>query len=343
MIFSVDTIKESANKSLPRNTVTESFSDFSFFESTLMGIIDEQSEFEYTISCVCEGLVGDKVVSKIKSIKISDIISKIFDWFINAIKKLNDIFIGLLVKLINKDKRIKLYGKKIQNYMGSIVYNHPYFIYTNIITDNGFASFEEDIKRETETLVQCVNDLTQYTNTETLSNVLSTIKDETARYADDLSIIRGKIVGKNRLVQSTEFGEELFMYFRNGSSKPTSTHNHTITPDGIQKAYNDYNSLDKQKLIVQRESKKLTSKANEQKKKICSTKITDFVDKSIVDRNVLNTYKGIVDIKCRKLKDICDIYRIYYSARLEAINNFNKQNETILTDVISEIVKGGKK
>ena len=126
MVFSINTLNESINKPFHKEVEKEN-DNFSFFESSLTLLITEQREFEYNMIQLSEGLVSNtvinKVANKIKSINIEELLTKIFDWFIEAIKKMQETFSTFLVKFINKDKRIKLYKKKLESFEGTINYS----------------------------------------------------------------------------------------------------------------------------------------------------------------------------------------------------------------------------
>ena len=350
MVFSINTLNESINK--PFHVETEKENDnFSFFESSLTLLITEQREFEYNMIQLSEGLVSnaviDKVVNKIKSINIEELLTKIFDWFIEAIKKMHETFSIFLVKLINKDKRIKLYKKKLESFEGTINYNKSYYTYTNLLSDSSYTDYKDEISKVYDDLIDKLSKLGKYNTPMELASILSYIRNDTEYDSKDLDNIRGKILGRNSLISKEDFATELFKYFRNGKENPVElgllNKKVTFTKYYIKEAYDSYFNYSKQRSIIQRESHKLTAQALAQKTKIRTTNPFKYMEVSNLSTDVITQYNSIISIKCRKIKDICDIYRLYYSAKLDALKEYNCQNINILAAAVNEIIKEEKK
>ena len=119
--------------------------------------------------------------------------------------------------------------------------------------------------------------------------------------------------------------------------------NVTFTNSYIKEAYDSYFNYSKQRSIIQRESHKLTAQALAQKTKIRTTNPFNYIEVSNLSPDVITQYNSIISIKCRKIKDICDIYRLYYSAKLDALKEYNCQNINILAAAVNEIIKEEKK
>ena len=350
MIFSIDTIKQSLDRSTPIVT-NESEYDSSIFCNVLEMIMDEQREFENNMINVNEGLIsslavkaGQKQIDKIKSIDFKEIISKIFDWFINAIEKIHQTFMIIMSKMINKDVRIKLYKNKLANFKGEVTYNRKYFDYTNIFSDSSYSNYQLDISGEYEDLVNKLIGIKDSNSPMKLADTLSQIRDDINSTNNNLDMIRGKLLGLNRPVTNADFANCLFKYFRNDRSEP---HNpglgfskKNLTSTDIQEAYNIYFSYSKQEKIVRRESMKLKSQALAQKAKIKTINISNYINnKSIITLDAIKEYNEIINIKCRKIRDICNIYTLFYSAKLDALKEYNIKSRDILLVTITEIIK----
>lgn len=346
MVFSINTLNESFNRPFPKEVYKEN-NNLSFFESSLTLLITEQREFEYNMIQLSEGLVSkavlNKVNKKIKSIDIEELFSRIFDWFIEAINKMQETFSTFLVKFINKDQRIKIYKKKLESFDGNINYNKKYYNYTNLLSDSSYTDYKDEISKVYDDFIDKLDKLGKYNTPMELASVLSDIRNDIEYDSKDLDNIRGKIVGKNTLISKENFAIELFKYFRDGKENPIDTgfmSNEVIFMNPIVKdAYNNYFNYNKQRSIIQRESNKLTSQARAQKIKIRTTNPFKYMDTSNLSTDIFNQYNSIISIKCRKIKDICDIYRLYYSAKLDALKEFNYQNKNILSAAITEIIK----
>ena len=347
MVFSINTLNESLNKPFYKESNKED-DNFSFFESSLTLLITEQREFEYNMIQLSEGIMSNIVsnkIEKIKSIDIQELLLKIFDWFIDAINKSQETFLIFLAKFINRDKRIKLFKRKLESFEGTIVYNSKYYDYTNILSDSSYTDYKDEISKVYDEFVDSLSKLSKHNTPVELASILSDIKTSSEYNSEDLDNIRGKIVGKNILVSKEDFATELFKYFRNGRETPQlSFGKHIFDNSIIKDAYNSFFNYSKQRSIIQRESNKLTSQAKLQKAKIKTTNIFKYMDISNLSSDIINQYSNIVSIKCRKIKDICDIYRLYYSAKLDALKEYNYQSSKILSIAISEIIRQeGKK
>lgn len=345
MIFSIDRINEANNSSIPKQNVQVESKDFSFFENTLNVIMNEQIEFEVNLIQVNEGLLGkaakhvvSKQFDKIKSLNIKDILSKILDMFVEAVQKLEEMFSVFLVSLINKNTRIKLYKNKLSNFNSSITFNKKNFDYSNILENNTFSSYESEITKVYDSFVDSLVSLNKATTPVELAKILSDIKDDSKYDSEDLDIIRGKLLSKNINVSTSDFADELFKYFRNGKSEPNKKS--VISSTEVKKIAETYFDNKKQESIIKRESTKLRTKAFSLKAKIKTANIFTYVPDNVsINMSCVQDYNTIVNSKCRKIRDICDIYRLYYSAKIDALKEYNYKCRDILIEAIKEIVK----
>ncbi len=351
MVFSIDTVKQSLNKPIPATVTVENSYDSSFFGITLEMMIEEQREFETNMININEGLMGQlaakaakRQIDKVKSVDFKELLSKIFDWFISAIEKVQQIFAVGLAKMINKETRIKMFKNKLANFEGEIRYNKKYYDYTNILVDSSYATYQTEISKEYDELIQRLTELKSSNTPMDLADALSSIKNDIEYTSEDLDELRGKILGLNKTVESGEFANALFKYFRNDRSEP---HNpglgfseKNLTSTDVMEAYNNYFAYNKQEKIIDRESRKLKGQALVQKAKVKTINISSYIpDSSKLTLDCVKEYNNIVNIKCRKIKDICDIYRMFYSAKLDALKEYNIKNRDILLAAIDEIVK----
>ena len=246
-----------------------------------------------------------------------------------------------------KDKRIKLYKKKLESFEGTINYNKSYYTYTNLLSDSSYTDYKDEISKVYDDLIDKLSKLGKYNTPMELASILSDIRNDVEYDSKDLDNIRGKILGKNTLISKENFATELFKYFRDGKENPTElgllSKNVTFTNSYIKEAYDSYFNYSKQRSIIQRESNKLTAQALAQKTKIRTTNPFNYIEVSNLSPDVITQYNSIISIKCRKIKDICDIYRLYYSAKLDALKEYNCQNINILAAAVNEIIKEEKK
>jgi hypothetical protein len=169
---------------------------------------------------------------------------------------------------------------------------------------------------------------------DTLYNIMKNIQYNSV----SLDTIRGKILGKSRGVNVEDYPKELFKFFRNGKDTPISKK--TYSADAIKYIASVHFSYDRQTKYIRREANKLTSVAKARKKDIKAKDINDYIpNTSNLDDSIMNSFNIIIIEECNKIRNICDIYRMFYSAKLDAIREYTASNVGILAQAIIELKK----
>lgn len=350
MVFSVKTLNESLQKPYNnRDIIDEDFSSVSFFESSLTFLLDESREFECNILCLTEGFLSNKI----KNLSIKDILDKIFEMFISAIESLDANFKIFFTKFINKDPRIKLYRKKLENFEGYISYNKPMYNYTNIFVNNSFTDFKSEIEKVYNNFIDDITKLQKANTPMDFAKALNDIEDSHRDYNEYFDNLRGKIVGKNSLVSRDNYASELFKFFRDGKEQPVEMSGFfsgkNLSGEFIRNITSVYFAYPEQNKIITRESIKLKSEARAVKVKINTGALKSGIDNinrfmTPLDKKTAADYNRIVaGDNCRRINDICNVYILYYSAKLDALKESNIRNQNILCTAISEIIKQEEK
>lgn len=349
MIFSIDTIKDAQTK---KNIVSESFyndTPDSWFEQTLSMVLDESKIFEYNISSISEGIVGDiifnKTKDKIKTINFETILSKIFEWFVAAINKLFKSFLSFLLNFVNKDAQLKMMKNKLSNFRGSVRYNKDYYIYRNLETDSSYTSYQNEIERVYDSLILSMSYLSNCKSLTDIENFLNKLREDNIYSVDEMNLLRGRVLGKNDPVESSEFARELFKYFRT-TELPIKANvglfEKNIDGNRVYEAYENYFSSSKQEKMIKKDYTKMKFDAEKEKIKLKTLKIGDYIaDDLKLSSELKQIYNNIIMDGCRKIKEICNIYSLLFSAKLDALKEYNLMNREILLAACKEIVKEG--
>lgn len=352
-VFSVNTIKESKTKDISTPSEFGSIDIYgSFFEQSLDLILDETKTFE-TLLCkeisVSEGFIGDLIIdyakNKIKMIDPTEIFSNIFDWFISAFEKLGKSFCAFLLNFVNRDAQLSLYKKKLGLYRGSVRYTKPYFEYRNLEYDSSYTSYKIEVENVYNNLNKKLLELSDAKSLTDVSTMVERIKDNSEYNEEYISELRGKVLGLNKLVSMEEYPDALFNYYRTSElpvSKRVGMFEKNIDGNRIRQAYNAYYSASKQESSINKDIMKTKLTATAQKAKIRTINPNKYLSDGMkMNPQILGIYNNIVVNSCRTVKAICDVYVMLFSAKLDALKEYNITNREILLLAIKQIVKEG--
>ena len=320
--------------------------DRDIFEEALEIISDEQYDFLNEVDNILgEGLASDIIIGKLKQIDYQSLLGRIFDLFIGSIDQLSGSFCAFLLNFVNDDAELKLYKNKLSTFRGEVHYNKPYYEYRNFQSDSSISlNYKNNIESVYNSLISEFTKMRTLNTKEEILNVLNSILQSTSNDQDDLDAIRGKLVGTNTCT-SDVYSSSLFNYFRN-TTEPINPNakffEKNIKGDRVYLAYSDYYSSSKQISAIKREQWKYKAQATAEKSKIRTINPMAYIDKSLITADSLLVYNRIINSKCKKIKIICDIYVLYFGAKLNAIREYNHTNKEILLLACKEIVKQEK-
>lgn len=278
-----------------------------------------------------------------KKFSFSNIIKSIINFFINGIDKIFKQFKILLSKILYDNNTIKKYEKQIRNYNGEIKLNFDYYNYTyldsNIPTISSFNEFFNNYEEVMEEL----KNISKNNNFNTIIEKLQKMTENlNSNHREKLNEVRLGVFGKYgkdlRNVSEETYLNRLKEFFRSGYNFPEKEFkldnkiiNETLDRflkggSLIKDCENHLKSIEKTSSInINRINRMLPE---------------DFLEKyepiNYEFEYALNTY---LKAKCGELQQICNIFVMAYSEKLEAVKSAIIQDKKILYEVISTIIK----
>lgn len=341
MVFSLDTLKNPSNNVFGIESVEEISS---FFEETLQMIISEQEEF---LNMISEAVLDVNLNIKHEWNINFNIFEKIFDWFVKILDKISSYFLSFLVQLLSKNNQLKYYKKRLERYEGSIRYNKPYYEFRNLDLSTSYTSYQTEVEREYNDIISNLSRIKLATSMSEINSIISNMKNETlpTNIEEELNSIRGKVLGSMNPITAQDFADALFVYFRGESKKKDNVgiFEKNIDSDRIKVAYRDYYNANKQESRIKRDKNILRIEALKQKAQIKLIKPTEYIPEYKSNPDIISDYNYIITQKCRKVKSICDIYLMVFSAKLDALREYNLLNREILLIAIKQMVREERK
>ena len=314
--------------------------------------------------------------------KIKEIINKFIEW----IKKVFKQFVAKINALFNNEKYIKKNQKLLNKFESQDEFEFNGYEFTNIDKTNiPAANAQEAFIDETNGKGYFNNWYTKgdYNDTadpdrtlrngetETLNtaldNSLTTLNDNLEDFYD---AFRGKVIGKNEKIDSNDYPNELFSFFRNDEN---TTSNITIDATYVLEAYRrfdkykdlvksiektqkdmikDYEALekylDKMIKLTKSDSKNTLSFTSVGSNKYVSGQITalgvtDFSAKTVYDTSTYDKMNNYLKTQSSKVSQMCTIHTQAFSAKLEAAKDQFKQDKKILYKALQQVIKRSNK
>ena len=353
MIFSVDTIKSSKNKTLNNKNEKDiiNYEDTNWFSLSLEMVLEESVEFNNMI-CTNEGIgelivgaAADALKRTLKALNPYDILAKVFDWFINSLATLGRHFEAFLLNFLNNDIELAAYRKKLEQFRKPVRMLDSYFEYKNLNLSTSYTTYEAEIEREYDMLVKDLTNLRYMRSNMEIADYINNMSAMNQYEEADIDAMRGRVLGLNHPVTKENYADELFLFFRTTSTpiEPKfSFGQKNISGERVHEAFKSYFNSSDQKMQIRRDIIKMKTEANKEKSKCKSVKPSDFIPESYsMDSSVIRIYNGIVTNKCKKIQAICDVYVTLFGAKLDALKEYNITNKKILLEACKEIVREG--
>ena len=314
--------------------------------------------------------------------KIKEIINKFIEW----VKKVFKQFVTKINALFNNEKYIKKNQKLLNKFESQDEFEFNGYEFTNIDKTNiPAANAQEAFIDETNGKGYFNNWYTKgdYNDTadpdrtlrngetETLNialdNSLTTLNDNLEDFYDTF---RGKVIGKNEKIDSNDYPNELFSFFRNDEN---TTSNITIDATYVLEAYRrfdkykdlvksiektqkdmikDYEALekylDKMIKLTKSDSKNTLSFTSVGSNKYVSGQITalgvtDFSAKTVYDTSTYDKMNNYLKTQSSKVSQMCTIHTQAFTAKLEAAKDQFKQDKKILYKALQQVIKRSNK
>ena len=370
MVFSTDNLyrRENIDNNAPINNVVIKVSEnTSLFIDSLHYIIEENILIENELSKYNLSTYREKKINQINEDKnininfhgpferlgngignlfekiktnftIENIVRFIVTNFIKLIKRIWREFEVLCMNLVSKNSQIRRLDKKIKDIGVDIEYNHPMFIYTHTRDDSSRTDLEDQLNNIYNEIVSFIHTFKSIkNNAREIELAIEEFNNSKAYDEDNYSEIRGQLLGSNSLIDEVDYNEELFRYFRNNSSSASVVN--IITPASIRQRYLDWENEPKRIRAYQRDRDKLEKAGNSLVSKLNKEKIDSYIKE--VPANTLNLYSDLVNRYTHKIKNTCNIFLLFYAAKLDAAKDELALNKNILFKACQYIVKEG--
>lgn len=277
------------------------------------------------------------IFEKIKTnFSLSKIVKAIINGFIAILTKLFRQFNIICMNLVSKSSQIRRYESKIKNLGVAIPYDGPIFTFTHIIDSTNRVELDEILREIYEEASEFMKKVSKnLKNTREIEIITNEFRQKAAMNDDKYNSIRGNVL-KGDPISADKFNEELFRYFRNGSS--IATVDNMITPDQIRQRLESYNIASKNKIVqgYEKDKAKLEKAGRDFVAKIEASKLNDEIPAA-----QLELYTEIINNYTHKIKNVCDIFVLYYAHKLEAAKDELSTNTKILFKAAEYIVKEG--
>ena len=314
--------------------------------------------------------------------KIKEIINKFIEW----VKKVFKQFVTKINALFNNEKYIKKNQKLLNKFESQDEFEFNGYEFTNIDKTNiPAANAQEAFIDETNGKGYFNNWYTKgdYNDTADPDRTLRNGETETLNIALDNSLttlndnledfydaFRGKVIGKNEKIDSNDYPNELFSFFRNDEN---TTSNITIDATYVLEAYRrfdkykdlvksiektqkdmikDYEALekylDKMIKLTKSDSKNTLSFTSVGSNKyvngqITALGVTDFSAKTVYDTSTYDKMNNYLKTQSSKVSQMCTIHTQAFTAKLEAAKDQFKQDKKILYKALQQVIKRSNK
>lgn len=346
MIFSTDILINSSGKSIEKSglDIRLESESVSFFVKALQ-FIQEDSKvllsqtMQSNITSIQEGTIGNFLISAIKKIDPVKILKKIIDYFLGLLNKLWTEFKILIISTFSKDKIITHYKKDLLNIDYPIDYQKERYIYSNLRKDMNHIMYKYKIEGELSDLILVLTDLKSISTKEGLIKKIEEIKQDIQNSNQFYDEIRGLTVEKQNPISKDQFYTELFNYYRSGGSLVKGMQ---INPNELKQIVLDY--FDYKKILKEIENSKSSMEKTGKtiKAKLSGLNLEDYV-KDTYTQEANQIFINIIKNKCDRVKNLCDIFLMSFTTRLDAAKEYQLQNREILYEAWKQMMKKAAK
>ena len=315
MIYSTDMIDQIKNKSFSSQSIKNAIDEeFNIFSEALDLVLKEDKAF--TVLTISEtSFLSDKF-------DISKILSSIVNWFLDGIKLMGKKFRSLLPALINKDPRIKMYKKQLLNYPGSYTYTKSTYKFADLSSDYAYTNYHE-LEDEFSKFMANMEAMSRTKTPLEVAAVIGNMKERINDTNLSLDLLRGKLVQSRDAISSNQYSGVLFNYFRPAKMDTISVNVSELAKEYFEGYKNKVKAVDQ----VQDKFEKTAKKVESDIKKV---KLEDYMPKVDISIELSSSFKNLSTLECNRVKNICNIYTLYFAAKIDAIIDYYKQIRNIL-------------
>ena len=300
-------------------------------------LLNEDKTFNINITTPGSRFVSG-IINKVKTnLSLENIVKFIITSFIKLIARIWREFEILCMNLVSKDSQIQRLHNKISKLGVDISYNEPMFTFTHITDCVSRTDLEDQLVGIFNEITSFINKFTSLKNPRDIENAINDFNNNSYDDEQNYDQIRGNLLGSNSYISAEEYGEALFKYFRNGSSVASA--NNIITPDQMRIRLEKWKTAPRLIRGYAKDKAKMEKAGNDLVSKLRSTN----VDKYLTDVSVetVDLYSKLVNRYANRIKNTCNIFVLYFSARWEAAKDELATNKKILFKAAEYITKEG--
>jgi hypothetical protein len=320
--------------------VESNYEDRSLFIESLDMIRENDRFFNSVLKKVHSKVALSEATQKntvyLQEFSFTEMIKNIIDFFIDAVKNLWAKFKNLFHKITYSDKTIEKYADRLKDMKGDFTVTFPRYIYTcfdeDIPSINLKNTFYDDYSILEGKIKEIADLKTKTERCEKFRALEADVKAEVSpAYYDTL---RSKTIGTTYMITSSYYASELVNKFRDGGKETTSK----IDPTEVTNTLNRYQN---NKTLIKQLEKAKTDTINAAKdirKKIESIALQN-VNKYYTpyDAEEETLFNKILQTKSGQVNEVCNIYVMAFSAKLDAAKESAIQDKKVLFEAIKFI------
>ena len=336
MVFSIDTMKTPNNIFMTKENQGTQLESASYLFETLDFLLEENKTFNTSMIdsySFEEGALLYKslkyALSKIDPIKL---IIDLVDKFVLLIQNLFDKFSSYLFTVINSDNYSNLRNTILENKKNLFI-EKSYYMYTKLGVSSSLASFRTEFEKIYVSLDAKLSKFKNIKNKEEFHASLEEIKSSIidTEYLDHL---RGQICNRKYDVNEDDYIKELHSLFR-----VTEIDKDFITPNELKGIFNLYIDTEKNIKMCDKERADLRKYAKTVQQKISRMNLESYYTEEQLSVEEKNMFIAIIQNETMKVKNILNIYSLYFSSKLDAIKECCISYRIILNDAVKQIME----
>lgn len=321
MIFSTKTIQSLNNRKL--NDKSINYNEPLFFNEFLEMSLHESLESKSLILNVFnEGFISNY---------FSKITNSIIDKFKHIMVKIYDKAIDFIISTTRKSKVIDKYRNELKTIDIEIDYGDRRYIGYNNLNISIISNIRKILNSLYDTFKKSIEEIEKLKSTE---DIVSSISDNMITFDEDYyNSIRHEIVGLSRPGYKEDYSKDILDSFIN-----ERTNMEYLRPGIVRKAMNDYDNYEADKKKIEKEKSDIKKVCDEFKDKFAKLK---FDKKSAIESNpeINKGYDSIIKKYCDAIKELCNIFGIYISTKLDIMKEKRNQDKDILIAACRTLAK----
>lgn len=330
--------------------------DINYFDSTLNFLQESRIKYNNCKKVLYKNLLESNNEVEVVNESFKTFFSKvgeIIDRFIKFIKSLFKQFVNNLNRFISSEKYLKSHLGQLSSFKGNFdIKGYEFSFPDGIPRANAYAAFTKDFGKLD------FDDMIKKKDKKEQIKYIDKLQKELSGY--DYDKFRSTVIGKNYPISKNEYGEELFMLFRNNDKTKATI---SITSEDVNKSGNRFknyktsldaikklkDNLEKDYNIVKKQFKGMISRseAGDLEGLLLDGNGEYDTDSrssiNTIDKDAINKVDLFIKGKVDQVMNMSEIHSQAFAAKITAIKDQYKQDKTVLYKALSTIIKDGRK